>query len=116
VKQFAAYSEAKDTQGLVSFMQAKLGDVLKSLPGKPGAIEKATKLFFRNVAPAKPAPPKAAPNGKPAAPAPQGWAKAAKPPAAHEIDSAKTTWEMRFDKQAVLKSGQRVYWGEKVPA
>lgn len=116
VKKFGAYSEARDSAGLVAFVKQKLQDIMPSQGGKPGPVEKAVKLFFRQ-APAAVArvAPKATPSGTPPA-APQGWEKVAKAPAPHEIDGSKSPFEMRFQKQAVLKSGKRVFWGEKVPA
>lgn len=47
-----------------------------------------------------------------------GWAKvsADKAPTPDQIDSKKTTFEMKFKKQAILKNGTKVYWGNNAPA
>lgn len=115
IKTFSQYAEAKDATGLVAFMKQKLQDLMPSQPGKPGPVEKAVKLFFRGATPKpKPAPQ----NGKPA-PAAQpvaGWEKVAKAPSDRDIDYKKSPWEMRYDKQAILTNGKKVYWGDKIPA
>lgn len=124
VKKFGAYTQAKDAKGLQAYMKQKLTEVLKSRPGKPGPIEQATRLFFRGTAAPKPTPgqkggAKPGAGQKPGQAAqPQGWTKisADKAPQPHEIDRHATSFEMGMAKQAVLKSGKRVYWGESVPA
>lgn len=120
---FGSYAEAKDTPGLTAYVKSKLPQILKSGANKQGPIEKATKLFFRGAA--KPAP-KPVPNGvkpngdKPQnqAPASRVWQKVSpdQAPKPHEIDREKTTFEMGMAKQAVLKSGKRIYWGQNAPA
>lgn len=120
VQKFQAYTEAKDARGLQAYMKQKLEEVLKSKPGKPGPIENATRLFFRGTQQA----PKPGQKAKPgqgqqrAAAAPQGWTKVApdKAPAAHEIDRTQTDFAMQMKKQAILKNGKKLYWGEQAPA
>lgn len=48
----------------------------------------------------------------------KGWQKvsADKAPTPDQIDSKKTTFEMKFRQQAILKNGTKVYWGNRVPA
>jgi hypothetical protein len=47
----------------------------------------------------------------------KGWLKVSqeKAPTPDEIDNVKTTFQMKFAKQAILKNGKRVFWGDKVP-
>lgn len=47
----------------------------------------------------------------------KGWVKVSqeKAPAPDEIDNVKTTFKMKFAKQAILKNGRKVFWGDKVP-
>lgn len=124
VKKFQAYTAAKDSKGLQAYMKQKLADVLKSRPGKPGPIEQATKLFFRGVGQAAKPKPGQKPGQKPAAAAgqraaaPQGWTKVHpdKAPQPHEIDRTQTSFEMQMQKQAVLKNGKRLYWGDAAPS
>jgi len=114
-KTFNAYCENKDRDGVVRYMKSKLQELLPSKPGKPGPVEKAYKLFFRGATPPKPRLAAGAP--KPAAPpAPAGWEKVGKAPQPFDIDMGKSSFEMRFQKAAVLKSGKKVFWGDKAPA
>lgn len=48
----------------------------------------------------------------------KGWTKvtADKAPAPDLIDGKKTDFKMKFNKQAILKDGSKLYWGDKVPA
>lgn len=48
----------------------------------------------------------------------KGWLKvsADKAPKPDDIDNKKTDFGMKFKKAAILKSGQKVYWGERPPA
>jgi hypothetical protein len=121
IKTFAAYSEAKDTAGLVAYMRQKLETVLRSQPGrngqpaKMGPVERAVKLFFRGATPAKKAP--VAGTVKPGAAAqPQkGWTKVAAGPKPHEIDRTQSDFGMIAKQQAILKDGKKVYWGNQIP-
>ncbi len=115
IKKFGAYMEAKDKAGLVAFMKQRLNDVLPSANGKQGAVEKAVKLFFRGAPTPRPTPKPAATPGKPAA-QPQGWVKLAAGPAPHDIDHVKSSFEMKMQKQAILKDGRKVFWGDRIPA
>jgi len=114
---FEAYVNAKDREGVTRFIQSKLQELLPSKPGKPGPVEKAHKLFFRGAAPAvRPKPVAAAKPGQPAAAAPKGWVKIGQAPKPHEIDGNKSPFEMRFNQQAILRDGRRVYWGDRIPS
>jgi hypothetical protein len=55
--------------------------------------------------------------GTPVAPTVKGWVKIAadKAPAPDEIDNRKTDFKMKFQAQAILKDGRKVFWGDKVP-
>lgn len=48
----------------------------------------------------------------------KGWTKisADKAPDPNDIDNTKTDFKMKFKKQAFLKDGRKVYWGDSVPA
>lgn len=50
-------------------------------------------------------------------PTTKGWTKidVSKAPSPDEIDNKKTSFDMKFARQAILKNGQKVYWGNKVP-
>jgi hypothetical protein len=122
---FREFEQNRDGEGMKKFILSRMKELLPSkvVGGKAvmGPAEKATRLFFRQAP--KPAPKPAAgaaagKDGAGAAPAPKGWIKlsADKAPQPHEIDKAKTPFEMSFQKAAILKDGRKVYWGDKAPA
>lgn len=117
IRTFSEYAEARDSAGMIAFMKQKLNETLKSkdVGGKhfAGAIEKATKLFFRGATPVKAAPKSTAP-AKPAAKPAPGWEKVAIAPKPHEIAAGQ--FENVFQKAALLKNGKKVYWGDAPPA
>jgi hypothetical protein len=113
---FNSFVENRDREGMTRYMQTRLKELLPSRNGKTGPVERAFKLFFRNVAP-KSVTRLAQKPAAAAKPAAKGWEKIdpAKAPQPHEIDRDKTPWEMRFAKAAILKDGRKVYWGSAAP-
>lgn len=113
--------EARDMAELLKFTRSRTSKLL------PEVAKKAFRSLFSGSAPVKkPAPQPAATEktnqpaaaaGTAAAPV-KGWTKVdpSKAPAPNEIDDKKTSFEMKFRKQAILKNGNKVYWGNKVPA
>jgi hypothetical protein len=104
---------ARDKAELLRFVRAR---TLKLLPD---ATKKAYRQLFSNPG-KKSVLPK--PNGKAAAPvaapAVKGWTRVApdKAPSPDQIDSKKTSFEMKFRKQAILNNGTKVFWGSHVPS
>lgn len=109
---------ARNMDDLLKFAKNRVSKLL------PDVTKKAYRSLFSNPgAPKKTATTK--PNTQAAKPGtsaaktatPTSWTKieASKAPKPEDIDSRKTTFEMKFRKQAILKNGQRVYWGSQVP-
>lgn len=107
-QKFEKLFTAKDKDGLLKFARSSAEAVI------PDAVKKIYTMLYSNPG----APPKtAAPaNGVKPAPAPVGWVKVAGTPKPVEVDYSKTGNDMIFKKQAVLKSGKKVYWGDNAPA
>jgi len=108
---------SRDMAELQKFTRAR---TLKLLPE---VSKKAYRSLFSGAAPVKKqvAKPNTQTDGKTTPQVAQqvkGWTKVApdKAPKPSEIDDKKTPFEMKFRKQAILKNGQKVYWGDKVPA
>lgn len=88
------------------------------------ATKKSYRALFSNPG-KKVVKPQVGADGKPIVAAPaaaaaqvvKGWTKieANKAPAPDEVDNTKTPFDMKFKKQAILKNGQKVYWGTRVP-
>jgi hypothetical protein len=121
---FNTFVENRDREGITRFMASKLKEVLPSKvvngEKRMGPVERAYKLFFKGSA--KPAPKPGAQPGKggaqPPKPAPKGWERISpdKAPQPHEIDRARTPFEMSFQRAAVLRNGKKVFWGDQAPA
>lgn len=108
------FKQAQDHDGAVRLMTSRQAEVI------PDAVKKVYKIlgFGTPVAGNKPAlkaGEKPVANGKPAVPAPKGWVKVNKQPSPQDIDrsSGKTTFEMIYNNQAILKDGRRVTWDTK---
>lgn len=107
--------DARDMAELQKFTRAR---TLKLLPE---VSKKAFKFLFSGSTPPKKTPAKAASaNGQAplaAVPNTKTWTKIdpSKAPAPDQIDDKRTPFEMKFRKQAILKNGTMVYWGDKVP-
>jgi hypothetical protein len=106
---------SRDKAELLKFTRARTAKLL------PEATKKAYRSLFSNPGAKK------AVTKKPATGAAQpinqaqpvkGWTKveATKAPTPDVIDNKKTSFEMKFKKQAILKDGSKVYWGSSVPA
>jgi hypothetical protein len=116
MKNLDRYYNARDMNDLLKFSKSRTSKILsevtkkayRSLFTNPGAkkVSKVTTPTDKNAAPVK------------NTPVVQGWAKveASKAPKPDEIDSKRTTFEMKFRKQAILKNGKKVYWGAHTPA
>ena len=106
--------DARDKAELLKFARNRTAKLL------PEVTKKAYRQLFSTTSGKKQAVKKAATPAVPAvAAAPvKGWTKVGpdKAPTPDQIDSKKTTFEMKFRKQAFLKDGTKVYWGSHVPA
>lgn len=103
---------ARDKSELLKFAKARTSKLL------PEAVKKAYRSLFSNpVAKKSVAKKEATPTAVVSAPV-KGWQKVdpSKAPTPDQIDSKKTSFEMKFRKQAILSNGQKVYWGTHVPA
>lgn len=112
---------ARDLDAMVQFSRSRTQKLL------PEVVKKVYKQLFsdpaattKKVVPTKVAP-KVGADGKPiaaAAPPVKGWVKVAADKAPHPdlIDNGKTDFQMKYNRQAILKDGRKVYWGSKVPA
>lgn len=107
--------DARDMAELKKFAQARTSKIL------PEVAKKAYRSLF-GTAPAtkktaKPGDKTVKPGQQTTVPV-KGWVKVApdKAPSPDQIDGKKTDFSMKFKKQAILKDGSKVYWGDKVPA
>lgn len=109
---------SRNMDELMKFATARSSKLL------PEVTKKAYRALFPGVTPKKAAA-TTQPNGKntsvktnsTTASTTTGWVKidASKAPKPEEIDSKKTTFEMKFKKQAIKKDGTKVYWGNHAP-
>jgi hypothetical protein len=111
---------SKDLAELLKFTKARTAKAL------PDAAKRVYRQLFTTLTPAKkpvvkpgqkPVPGQKIVPGQKVTPPPQGWVKVSpdKAPRPDEIDRDKTDFKMGFRKQAILKNGKKVYWGDKVP-
>lgn len=105
---------SRDMAALLKFTKSRAQKVL------PEVVKKTYRQLFGTQAVVK----KPVTSAKPAQAAagagtqqPAGWEKieASKAPSPDEIDGKLTDFKMKFNKQAILRSGRRVYWGDRVP-
>jgi hypothetical protein len=106
--------DTRDMADLLKFSKSRTSKVLpdvvkkayRSLFGSPGVKKPVAKSGVTTVK-----------SGAAATPVVKGWIRvdAAKAPKPEEIDGKKTDFEMKFRKQAILKNGEKVYWGTQVP-
>lgn len=123
LKKYNAYIARKDHNGAVQFLTSRMDPLLKGDSKTKGAVETVyTGIYGKAKLGAQVVKPKpaaaAAGAGKPGEKPVQGWLKVApdKAPAPGEIDMKASPFEMRMKKQAILKNGKKVYWGDKVPS
>jgi hypothetical protein len=104
---------SRDKAELLKFTKARTSKLL------PEATKKAFRSLFSNPSGKKPGVKKVTPiSTAPGATQPvKGWQKVAadKAPAPDAINSKLTTFEMKFRKQAILKDGTKVFWGNTAP-
>lgn|SRR5215831_7378000 len=105
------FLDAGDRPGAIKFQKEKLAQLL------PDAVAKSYRWAYSMGSGAKPAvkPAPAGTPGKATATAPAGWRRVAGPPNPQDVDRSKTSKDMVWKSQAVLKTGQRIFWGDKVP-
>lgn len=118
VKTLNRHHGARDMAELQKFTRSRTSKILpevarkayKSLFSNPTAQKTAVKTAVKTATTTK--------TGTAAVAPVAGWAKvsADKAPTPDQIDSKKTTFEMKFKKQAILKNGTKVYWGNNAPA
>ena len=118
---FNSYIENRDRDGVTKYMNSKLKELLPSRNGKMGPVERAFKLFSKGTKPAQKAGQKPNAQGNQTRQQqlpPKGWEKIAaeKAPALHEIDRAKSPFEMIAKRAAILLNGKKVFWGDQAPA
>jgi hypothetical protein len=106
---------SRDMASLLKFSKSRTSKLL------PDMVKKVYRNLFgsapvKKTAPPAAKPPVAAQAG--AAQQTQEWQKidAAKAPSPDAIDGTKTDFKMKFNKQAILKDGRKVYWGDRVPS
>lgn len=110
---------------LLKFTKARFEKLLNDEKGPAKRIYR--ELFTETTLGGKPQPKPGAQAGKQppkpgaqpgAQPANKGWVKVTqdKAPAPDQIDLKQSPFEMRIRKAAILKNGQKVYWGERPPA
>jgi len=105
--------DARDKGELLRYARTRTAKLL------PEAVKKAYRSLFSNpVAKKKAATATTTATTTTVATPVKGWQKVdpSKAPTPDQIDSKKTPFEMKFKKQAILTSGQKVYWGTHVPS
>jgi G:T/U-mismatch repair DNA glycosylase len=108
----------KDHAGAIKMLTSRGGPLLAD------AVDKTYReLYGEPKLGAKKNPPAAGDKNKPGANPPgskekpvAGWTKVTEPPKTDEMDLKASPFEMRIKKQAILKSGKKVYWGDKIPS
>lgn len=111
--------DSRNMAELLKFTKARTDKLL------PEAVKKVYRSLYSDftgkkkvvVTPAKGAPVAGKEAPAKGAPAVKGWTKV-KPenaPKPDDIDRSKTDFAMGFRKQAILKNGQQIYWGDKIP-
>lgn len=107
---FAKLHTAKDKEGIARLTMSKYEEHMASVVKKVyGELFRTTSFAGqKKVMPT---------NGKPA-PVVQGWTKVTARPNPQDVDRSRagTTDEMIRAGGAILKSGKKIYWGEKPPA
>ncbi|HEY2496558.1 MAG TPA: hypothetical protein VGK24_05775 [Candidatus Angelobacter sp.] len=125
LEKYNALIDARSRDGAYKFLTTRMDPLLfPSLDGKDrGAIEQVFEELYGKATLGSGTKKKVVtPAGKPASGAPagkvEGWIKVSpdKAPKPDEIDKKRTPFEMGFRKQAILKNGKKVYWGDKVPS
>lgn len=106
---------SRDLDALLKFTRSRTEKVL------PNVVEKVYRALFSNPTATKvkdkPKTATATAAATAAVPAVKGWVKLsqAQAPNPSLIDNKQTTFEMKYDKQAILLDGRKVYWGSKIP-
>lgn len=93
-----------DREGLAKLERDKLSEMV------PKLVPQAAKVFGVTKNAAKPAQQPAKQSAQPAKPAPKGFTMVKSAPNPANVDRSKTTSDMIFANQAVLKNGSRIQW------
>lgn len=118
VSKLDKYYGARDMSELLKFTKSRTDKLIKT------SVSKGYRELFSNFGVVKKMAPQTDKTIKPdtgtttkSGPVIEGWTKveASKAPTPQEIDNNKTTFEMKFAQQAILKTGKKVYWGNKTP-